>query len=521
MRAFRALAAGLALTTSALAADRELSLTIYSSADPAGFDPRQVIDIAQRQDYTYPQQITQQVPGFAVVRDSRVLDLKQGANEIALTDVAAFIDPTTVSLVDLSAAANAEGDGRVKVLEQKFQFDLVSQQKVLERYVDKQIDIVGVGSGKLLSAQANSLVLQTKDGVQVVQLGQERANIHLGQLPNGLITKPTLRWGLLSPSAGEHKVQTVYQTDGITWRADYNLVLNQDETQADLGAWVSIVNLSGVTYDNATLKLVAGDVQRVQPQPSFGPVVMASPVVQDSLAVASAFQEKPFFEYHLYTLPRKTTIDQNSTQQLALFDTKHGVKVEKTYVYYGLPADVRYRITPEPDRDRNLGTRSNKKVDVYVQLENKEANHLGMPMPRGKVRVYKADQPTNPQEQAPLEFVGEDLIDHTARNEKLLVKVGQAFDLTGERVQADYQENFDQHWIEETYRITVRNAKSTPVKVLIRENLFRWVNWQITQKSADYEKVDSRTIHFPVDVPAADGDKSGEATVTYTVKYTW
>jgi hypothetical protein len=509
-------AAALALACSAALAE-DVSVTIYSSADPAGFDPREVMSQVRMQ-YNYPQQIIRTVPGFAVVRDTRELDLKEGRNSVAFADVAEYIDPTTVSLVDLSIPADQREAKGVRVLEQRFQFDLVSQQKLLEKYLDQEVTIPGVGSGKLLAAQPNSLTLLTAEGVRIVQLGQEQAQIQLGKLPEGLITRPTLRWDVTAPAAGKRQVQTAYQTDGITWRSDYNLVLSADEKSADLGAWVSILNLSGVTYADAQLKLIAGDVQRILPQPQQHQYRMMKTMLADARPNEEAgFQEKSFFEYHMYTLPRRTTVDQNSTQQIALFDTKRGVKVEKVYVYYGLPQEARYWTFASPNTDRNLGQQSNKKVDVYVQMMNTEENHLGVPLPKGKMRLYKADG----GDKGTLEFIGEDLIDHTARNEKVLAKVGQAFDVTGERVQTDFKVDTSRKWAEESFTITLKNAKETPVKVLVRENLYRWHNWEITSKSGEFEKVDFRTIHFPVELPARSGDTSGSATVKYTVRYTW
>ncbi|NJL31695.1 MAG: hypothetical protein HC898_08720 [Phycisphaerales bacterium] len=252
-------------------------------------------------------------------------------------------------------------------------------------------------------------------------------------------------------------------------------------------------------------------------------------MMENAMDAGASFEQKPFFEYHLYTLPRPATIDQNSTQQIALFDTKRGVKIEKMMVYYGLPGDARWWVFPRPATDRNLGQGGDKKVDVYLQFHNKEADGLGVPLPKGKVRVFKADKPAmtdvkldatgkpvGPAAMGSLEFVGEDLIDHTAKNEKVLVKIGQAFDVTGERVQSDFKVDNNQDWMEETFRITMKNAKKEPVKVVVRENLYRWVNWQITQKSDEFEKVDARTVHFVVTVPP-----EGEKVVTYTVKYTW
>ena len=172
---------------------------------------------------------------------------------------------------------------------------------------------------------------------------------------------------------------------------------------------------------------------------------------------------------------------------------------------------MRYWITPEPNQDRNLGTQSNKKVDIYLQIKNTEKNGLGIPLPAGRLRVYKQDEADKTNE-----FIGEDVIQHTPKDEEVLVKLGTAFDIVGERKQTDFTANYEQRVITESFEIKVRNHKKEPVKVLVRENLFRWTNWEITKKSSEFEKVDYRTIHFPIEVPAG-----GEQVVTYTVKYTW
>ena len=501
-----------------------VGLTIYSTADPLRFDPQRFI-AQQRQGHN--PQYASQVPGFAVVRDIRRLDLQQGTNLVQFTDVAQFIDPTTVTLADLSVLAAHQGKAGIKVLEQKFQFDLVSPTKLLDKYIDKIITVnvnrgdgnVEPVTGTLLSSNQGRLVLQADDGIRVLN---EVSDIQLGALPGGLITRPTLQWKLWSAQVGSRAVRTSYQTDGITWRSDYNLVLNRDDTRADMGAWVSIVNMSGTTYKDASLKLIAGDVQRFNRGQQHGYKTHRSRVAMAMEDGASAgFQEKSFFEYHLYTLPQPTTIDQNSTQQISLFPTVRDFKVEKVLVYYGLPQSGQWGFT-KPQSDRNLGQQSNKKVDIYIRFDNKEQNKLGMPLPKGKVRVYKLDGPADVHGATAagggesLEFVGEDLIDHTAKNEKVLVKIGQAFDVTGERTQVDFKSNYAQHWIEETIRITVKNAKDRPQKVVIRENLYRWVNWKLIDRTHDFEKINSRTIHFEVQVPA-----EGEQTVQYTVKYNW
>jgi hypothetical protein len=504
---------------------RDIGLTIYSSADPAGFDPQQFIS---QQRMGYNPQAAWQVPGFGVVRDVRALDLAQGGNTVSFTDVAEFIDPTTVSMVDLSVPAASQETLGIKVLQQKFAFDLVSPQKLLDSYIDRDITVnqsLGDGkteaiTGRLLSNNQGRLVLQTDKGIRMLAWGND---VQLGQLPGGLITKPTLQWDIFAPRAGQRQVRTAYQTAGITWRADYNLILNQDDTRADLGAWVTVLNLSGASYPDAQLKLIAGDVQRITPNQARPMSMMRKAGGFAAAEDTAGFQEKSFFEYHMYTLPRRVDIDQNATQQLVLFPTVRDIKVKKVLVYYGLP-DAGNWFFADPRTDRSLGSNANKKVDTYIQFENKENNHLGIPLPKGKVRAYKLDpgSPTASQAKLPgagsgsLEFIGEDLIDHTAKNAEVLVKLGQAFDVTGDRTQTDFSVNTNGHVMTETIKITLKNAKDQPQDVIVKENLYRWVNWEITSRSDDYKKIDARTIHFPVTVPA-----EGEKTVTYTVKYTW
>ncbi len=483
-----------------------IALTVYSSADPAGFDPQRFI--AQQRKGADPA-FAWQVPGFGVVKEVRSVDLTAGLNDLPFTDVAQFIDPTTVSFTDLT-----DPDGTT-VLEQNFRFDLVSPAKLLGKYIDRSItvhipagDTVEEVSGVLMSATAGSLVLKTPDGLRVINgLGQ---SVQLGELPDGLLTKPTLVWKLNAAKTGTHTIRTTYQTGGITWRSDYNLVINPDDTQADLGAWVTLMNLSGKAYRDARLKLIAGDVQRIQPQAPRSYKWSAGRNLGMAFDAAT-FEEKSFFEYHLYTLPRRTDVLANTTQQITLFPTARNVGVEKVLVYSGLPQAAHWPFGDSPRMDRNIGNQSNKKLDVYVRFKNKEPNNLGMPLPKGKVRVYKEDSADGT-----LEFIGEDLIDHTAKNETVLIKLGQSFDVVGERTQTDFTAGKGRRTMTESFKIEIRNHKDKPQKVVIKENLFRWMTWKITRSSDDFEKIDARTVHFNVTVPA-----NGEKTVTYTVRYKW
>ncbi len=479
------------------------SLTVYSSADPAGFDPQQFV--AQQRAGRSPTSVWQ-VPGFGVVKEIRTLNLSKGANEVRFTDVAQFIDPTTVSFADLTTPAGTA------VLEQAFQFDLVSPDKILARYVDQEIgyevmkDGVAVASlkGKVLSVNEGQIVLQGADGgLRFIEA--KDPGIRLPSLPKGLITRPTLVWKVESEAAGEHRVRTTYQTAGLTWRADYTVVLDGTDTKADVSAWMTLLNLSGAAYPNARLKLIAGDVQKVQRGGLAPP--SASPAKE--AGKPGGFEEKTFFEYHLYSLPRRTDVLQNTTQQITLFPTASGVGVEKLLVYYGAPWAAGYGGSPRTDRD--LRTQANTKLDVYVRFKNAKENRMGMPLPKGKVRVYKQDDADGT-----LEFVGEDLIDHTPKDETVLVKLGQAFDVVGNRTQTDFSIDESRRTMTDTYRITLRNHKDAPVKVLVKENLFRWTTWSIEASSDPFTKADARTIHFEVEVPG-----NGEKDVTYTVRYAW
>jgi hypothetical protein len=487
--------------------DVGVAVTVYSTADPAGFDPQRFIS-QQRQGYDAD--FAWQVPGFGVVKEVRKIKLLSGANELRFPDVAQFIDPTTVSFADLD-----DPDGTA-VFEQNFEFDLVSPDKLMEKYLDRQIEVVltrgdqaETVTGKLLSSVQGRLVLMTADGLRVIS-GQGQ-QVKLGELPGGLITRPTLVWKVQAGQTAEHRVRTTYQTGGITWRSDYNLLLNDTETKADLGAWVTLLNVSGAAYKNARLKLIAGDVQRIAPQREMAYAMVSGAKGRMMGAEVSGFEEKAFFEYHLYTLPRPADILSNCTQQLTLFPTARDVQVEKLLVYYGLPQAGNWRFFPKPQDDRNFGNQSNPKVDVYVRFQNKKENNLGMPLPKGKVRVYKRDEADGT-----LEFIGEDLIDHTAKDEKVLIKLGQAFDVVGERTQTDFDIDTGRKTIQESFKIQIRNHKPQAQRVVIKENLYRWTTWEITKSSDEYEKVDARTVHFEVEAPA-----NGQKTVTYSVKYTW
>ena len=488
------------LATTALA--EETSLTIYSSADPAGFNPQRFI---QQQRGGFDSNSIWNIPGFGIVKQVRSIPLSKGLNDVPFTNVAAFLDPTTVNFTDLT-------DGRTNVLEQAFKFDLVSPSKLMQRYLDKPISLsVPNGTdyrtveGTLLSATQNQLVLDTHEGLKIVPA--TGVQIQLGDLPEGFLTKPTLQWLLNAKKGGDHEIRTTYQTGGLTWRADYNLVLNDDDTQADLTAWVSILNVSGMNYTDTKLKLIAGDVQRVTPQRRMQ-VMEFSRSRSGMESDVGGFEEKAFFEYHLYSLPRKTSIASNSTQQLTLFPAVTGLTVEKELFYAPTSSTGWGR---DPYTDPNFYPAAENKVQVFVSFDNKEANNLGVPLPKGLIRSFKEDSADGT-----LEFIGEALIDHTARNENIRIKLGNAFDVIGERTHVDFSINKSDRTMQETIKIEIRNQKDDPQRVIVQENLYRWKTWSMAKTSAPFTKKNANTVEWSVDVPA-----EGTSEIEYTVTYTW
>jgi hypothetical protein len=478
------------------------ALTIYSSAEPGAVPPEM---------YRYGDQQGYAVPGYAVVRHEREIELKSGRNEVRFMDVAGLIDPTTVSFQSLS-----DPNG-TRVVEQNFQFDLVSTDKLLRKFVDQPItveqargDKVETFSGTLLST-SGGLVLRQADGS--VRTIPHNSGVLLPSLPGGLITRPTLVWDVAAKKPGKHIARVAYQTTGMTWWADYNLTYAEgadaNSCRLDVGAWVSILNQSGAGYPDAKIKLIAGDVHRAPatPSPRLAKAMRAEALAADE---AAGFAEKQFFEYHLYTLGRPSSLPNNSTKQIELFPSVAGVQCEKTLVYYG-QAGFYWGYGGSPVTDRNYGMTGNKKVDTYLSFKNEQANGMGIPLPSGRVRVSKLDSADGS-----LEFIGEDRIDHTPKNETILLKLGSAFDVVGERRQLDYSIDTSRKVITEEIEVKLRNRKDEPVRVVVKENLYRWVNWKITASTHAFEKQDARTIHIPVTVPA---DK--EVVVRYSVRYTW
>jgi len=422
---------------------------------------------------------------LGVIKDVREIEIKSGLSEIQLTDVAQRIDPTSVHI-------NFNGE----VLEQNYQYDLVSMDKILRKYVDRTVQLISDKGefieGTLLSVNGLQIVLQKKDGGLLMLPNAGKYQISVGSLPDGLITRPTLVWLINSAGSGKQNVEVSYQTKGMNWHAEYVVVLNEDDTALDLNSWVSVENRSGATFNNAKLKLVAGDLNLIQEKPGFAGVYTDGYRVEKSMARQEQFQEKDFFEYHIYDLQRKTTLANNETKQISLFEAEN-VKATKKFFYRSGAGYSR------------KASRKGK-VSVIVVFENSEDYNLGKPMPKGKVRVYKSDGDA-------LEFIGEDLIDHTPKKEEIKLKIGDSFDIVVEEVQTE-NKKISSTVTDQSYEITIKNRKKENITVEVERMLGLY--WEILSTSHDFKKKDSQNIVYQIPVKA-----NGETVLKFKVRYVY
>ncbi|MCA9751693.1 MAG: DUF4139 domain-containing protein [Gemmatimonadetes bacterium] len=413
---------------------------------------------------------------LALVKEVRSAEIPSGVGEFSFTGVPQRIDPTTVRL---------EAGKGLTVLEQNYRYDLVSRDKLLERYLDQTARIVTkhdkLHEGVLKTA-AGSIVLETRDGVVLLN-NDEIADITLPEIPEGLITRPTLVWTLNNKGATKRDLNLAYLTGGLSWHAEYVAAVDSKDERMSLTGWVSIENQSGATYRDAHLKVVAGNVNRVQDAPPMPKYAMARQM--DMMEAADGgFQERAFFEYHLYDLGRQTTLADREVKQIQLLEDRT-VPVEKVYVY-------------EP-------TRGNTKVQVKLDFENAEKNQLGVPLPAGKVRVYRQDSDGS------LEFAGEDRIDHTPKDEKVSLLLGNAFDLVGERNELE-QKRITDRVFEQKIEIKLRNRKDKgTVSIIVREHPAG--DWTVLENSHPFEKKNAHDLEFKVPVKAGE-----EVVLTYRVR---
>lgn len=416
---------------------------------------------------------------LGLVREVRALDLNKGLQEYRFVDVAAQIDPTSVHFKTIESTSD------VSLLEQNFEYDLIGTDRLLQKYIDKEIHaLIKDGllvEGTLLNAQGGDVILKTKeDQIRVVK-SAVLESIIFPSLPQGLITKPTLVWLLDSKKGGKQNAEISYLTKGVNWHAEYVAVVNDKDTALDLAGWVSIENNSGATYDQAKIKLIAGDVNVVQPsrlhKADYSGLMLAE-------AAAPQFEEKEFFEYHLYTLQRPATIKDRQIKQLSLFSPQTA-SVVKLFIYDG--------------------QQNGNKVNVKLELKNSTSNGLGMPLPQGKVRVYKKDS------DEAQEFIGEDKIDHTPKDEMIRLLMGNAFDITGERIVKDSRQ-ISKNSRQQTIEITLRNHKKENVNITIVEHFYG--NYSFIGPTPPVIKKTADRAEFAVEVTA-----DAEKTFSYTVLF--
>jgi hypothetical protein len=416
---------------------------------------------------------------LALIRDTRVMDYKSGTGDLLFRDVSGQIDATSVHF-------QAKG---VQMLEQNFDYDLVSADKLLQKYIDKQLEVIGkdgtVTKGKLISSgggvAGGQLVLQQDDGSLRSILLEQATEIRYPTLPEGLITRPTLHWMVKSDNGGSKETEVAYLTGGLSWQADYVLVLTEKNDQADVAGWVTLNNTCGASFKDAKLKLIAGEVNRAQaPSPYGGRQMMDVAIMSKS---APEFEEKTFFEYHMYTLQRNTSVLNNQTKQVSLFPNATAATKKL------------YEFDPQRKVDR---------VSVLMEMVNTEANGLGMPLPAGRVRLYQKDSDGSQQ------FIGEDNIKHTPKNEKVKVRVGEAFDIAVERKQTDNR-RVSSSVTETDYEVKIRNHKTEQIEITVADNF--WGIWEITKSSLEYKKVTANRVEFKVNAKPEE-----EVTLTYTVR---
>ncbi len=429
---------------------------------------------------------------LGLVREVRNVDLGTGQVSLDFQDVASRIQPATVHIKSLT------NPGALDVLEQNYRYDLLSPQKLLEKYVGKRIRIYRWDEKRGRELGYDADLLSVANGQPVVRVNGEvtygfPGRFAFPKVPDNLIAKPTLVWKLDSRQPRQ-RVEASYLTGGINWHADYVLVIGKDDTRGGLTGWVTLDNRSGASYKNAHLKLVAGDVNRVETGMDELEDRTVDTAAKDD---RDGFREEGFFEYHLYTLSHPTDVLDNEQKQVTLLSAE-GIHVDKKLIFYGQQYWYRGRYGQ---------VMSNQKVGVYLDIKNSKQNHMGMPLPKGTVRVYKADSAGQK------EFIGEDSIDHTPRDEKLRIKMGEAFNVVGERKQTDWN-TLGVCASESAWQIELRNHKDSAVTVQDFEPIGG--EWTIVSSSHPAHKEDAHTFTFRVLVPA-----NGKTKITYRVRVRW
>jgi hypothetical protein len=472
---------------------------------------------------------------FAVVRQTLPLDLKSGTNQLEITDITAHLEPDSVILRDLKSGRD------LRILEQNYRSEVASQGRLLALYEGKTIDFLvpdkdgnrRLAPGKIIRSgytphyqaysaydqqyyQAQQAYVAAGNGEPIIEIDGKLQFGLPGQpifpaLSSDTILKPTLSWLLQSDRLGNTNAEFSYVTGGMSWHADYNVVAPVSGNLLDIVGWVTLDNQTGKTFSNAHIKLMAGDVNKLQPIVTGGPVSEVDGIAMRADAFKPAVTERNFDEYHLYTLERPSTLYDRETKQVE-FVRASGVLSQRLYVYDGLKLDQNYRgYQMEQIRDmENFGVQSNPKIWSMVEFKNSKENHLGLPLPKGRVRFYRRD--TDGQ----LEFTGENLIDHTPSDETIRLYTGNVFDAVGERKRTGFNIDRRARTLDESFEIKLRNHKKEPMEIRVVEHLYRWTNWDIQRTSDPFNKLDSKTVEFRVKVPP-----DGEKVLTYTAHYSW
>lgn len=460
---------------------------------------------------------------LSLVREERTFALEPGVAQVIVPDIPATIDGTTVHFRSLT------DPGGVRVLEQNYQYDLVHPARLLERYLGKEVEFVRTdplthredtvrarllatgytdqrGYGNVPAyAMTGGMIAEVGGKIEIAPEGR----LVLPALPDGLVLRPRLQWLVQSDRGGTHASEVSYLAGGLSWNADYVVLLDRSDTRCDLTGWVTLTNASGTTFRNAGLKLVAGDVNIVR-NAMAGMMKARSDLAVDEAAAAPQFRQTSLFEYKLYTLQRRTDVAEGETKQIELTSGRN-IPARKTFIYDGQGDWWRSWLNSPSYRNQGtFGQESNPKVGVFLTFRNEEDAGLGMPLPKGKVRVYKRDEDGREQ------FIGEDEIDHTPKNEEVRLYLGNAFDITGERSQKDFRSFAGGRVVEETIQVRVRNHRNTAADVQVYEHPWRWSQWDIVEAGSEWTKIDQSTVRFPLHIAP-----EGEGRIAYTIRYSW
>jgi hypothetical protein len=457
---------------------------------------------------------------FALIRDEIELSLQSGRNEINYPGTTSLLEPNSVILKPL------EEKHTFKIVEQNYQSDVVSQAQLLAQYEGREINFQIVQNNQTFLKKGKIIrsgyqpQFQTQYGYPRQQVNQPLIEMDgllrfslpgiplFPKLGDSSLLSPTLNWDIFSDTQQNLQAVLSYMSGGLSWKADYNMIVSEKGNLLDLSAWITLNNRSGKEFDQANVKLMAGDVNKVKDGRERVQYEMLA-MAKSRADVSPSVQQKSFDEFHLYTLQNKTDLRDKEIKQVE-FLTTSGIKSTLRYVYNGRNSNNRHYNTEYRRSNRSYGAQSHEKVVVVREFLNTKENKLGVPLPKGKVRFYKEN------DDGDIEFVGENLIDHTPKNEEVKIITGNSFDLKGERKQVDFRYHSNHRQVDEKFMITIKNRKDIPVQIRVVEHLYRWNNWEITNSTHSYIKENSDTIHFDVDLKPNE-----EKELNYSVKYSW